>query len=174
MAYSARILLFDRFICILQSLTVPRYHHIWGEIPSTLADKPKTEKVKEIESYHNLLERHYAAVSLKQHIEAINFVRNFKIKSENDADHQVPVDQTSLNEVPHLDEMLGSLAVDRGSFHAYFSNQLSENERFLLSSGAGREQNPKSSNNNNLNRLPSPAQLQEVATILGDSVTIIA
>lgn len=156
-------------ISILQALTNTTHrYHIWGEMPHPAPAILNSDKRRDPEPYHSLLERHYTAVSLKHHIEATEFVRNYKTLGI--GEHRDLIEPHYLKEVPHLGEMLGSLTVDPGSFHAYFSSQLSENERILLSAGADREKVP-ASNSSKQHGLPTPAQLKEVAAVLGDSVS---
>lgn len=131
---------------------------------STENTKPRENITSQFESYPMLLERHYTAVSLKQHIQANEFIRNFKTNSD-----QHVFFESCLSGVPKVDQTLSSLPVDHLSFAAYFSSQLANDER-LLSSHNG-DMPISSPANDQYQGLPSPSQLQHVFNILSKTVS---
>jgi len=111
-----------------------------------------------------ILERHYTAISLKQHIKAKEFVKNYKEDGQND-----PKSHYLDSEIPKLKETLDSITVDPHCFHAYFCSQLSSSERLLLASGSDSS---RSSSKDPMNYgLPTPLQLQDVFDNLRQSVS---
>nr|SVE74307.1 EOG090X09QP [Daphnia barbata] len=109
----------------------------------------------------------YAAVSLKQHVQANDFVRQFRVKSNFHLGHEQVNDCHLAVEDDQLQRTLASMTVDQPSFVAYFSSQLSCNERLLLSSKANSEKNPSNVENQGL---PSQTQLQHVFDVLSTSL----
>lgn len=117
-----------------------------------------------LESYQMILERHYTAISMKQHIKAKEFVKRYKEDGQND-----PNGHYLDSEIPKLKETLDSITVDPQCFHAYFCSQLSSSERLLLASGSDSS---RSSSNDPMNYgLPTPLQLQDVFDNLRQSVS---
>lgn len=111
-----------------------------------------------------LLEQQYAITSLQQHVQASEFVNRFRAaqNGKNDADYE-------QIEIPNLEEALSALKVDPQCFRAHFINQLSNNEKFLLSTGVDLQNNP--SNSPQKDGLPTPSQLQNVFDVLSKSVS---
>lgn len=117
-----------------------------------------------------LFEKHYTALSLLQHIQAIDFVRQCRVHG-NLRLGQYQMQDCHLNvEDDQLQQTLVSMTVDQPSFAAYFCSQLSSNERLLLSSGVTSQE---SSNNTENKGLPSPSQLQHVFDVLSTMVRIM-
>nr|SVE75252.1 EOG090X09QP [Daphnia dolichocephala] len=109
----------------------------------------------------------YAAVSLKQHVQANDFVRQFRVKSNFYLGHEQLNDCHLTVEDDQLRKTLTSMTVDQPSFAAYFSSQLSCNERLLLSTEADSKKSPSNIENQGL---PSQAQLQHVFNVLSTAL----
>lgn len=112
-----------------------------------------------------LLEQHYTLLSLKQHIQANDFVKNFRSHS---CDSSYLSYKPYFGDVPKLDHTLNSLTVDQQSLAAYFCTQLSNQEKLLLSTAPNSTSSPQE----NLERggLPTPAQLQHVFDVLSTTL----
>nr|CAG4649508.1 EOG090X09QP [Scapholeberis mucronata]SVE93744.1 EOG090X09QP [Scapholeberis mucronata] len=106
-------------------------------------------------------ERNYTLLSLQQHIQANNFVKNFKSDSLT-----LSREFKSCYEDDFSSELaLCSVTVDNPSFTAYFSSQLSSKEKeLLLSTGGDIERGTQKSSNHQ--GLPTPSQLQKVSDVL--------
>jgi hypothetical protein len=123
-----------------------------------------------LENNPKMVENHYTALSLQQHIQANDFVRQFKSTSNFLLGHE-QLEHCHLKiEDAQLQNTLTSLTVDQSSFAAYFSSQLSCNERLLLSTGI-----PSTNVSNNVQNqgLPTPSQLQNVFDVLSSTVRTI-
>ena len=117
-----------------------------------------------------MVENYYTALSLQQHIQANDFVRQFKSTSNFLLGHEQLEHCYLKIEEAQLQNTLTSLTVDQSSFAAYFSSQLSCNERLLLSTGL-----PSTNVSNNIQNqgLPTPSQLQNVFDVLSSTVRTI-
>lgn len=137
-----------------------------GALISSEKENRQEQLHRHSESYPMLLERHYTAVSLKQHIQANQFIKNFQTLS-----NQHIFIESCLSGLPKedIDQTLNSLPVDHLSFAAYFSSQLSKDEKLLSSLDSN------SSNslpiNDQYQGLPSPSQLQNVFDVLSKTVS---
>lgn len=119
-----------------------------------------------------LLERQYTALSLLQHIQAKNFMRQFKPNKQSVEHVQLNICFKHDPQVNNLLEKASkSLTVDHSSFTAYFTNQLFPNERLLLS--AQENSNNNAVKNQHNHGLPNPTQLQHVFDVLSTTVTLI-
>jgi hypothetical protein len=117
-----------------------------------------------------MVERNYTALSLQQHVQANDFVRQFKSNSHFSLGTE-QLEHCHLKiEDAQLRQTLTSMTVDQSSFVAYFSSQLSNNERLLLSTGTPSK---NVSNNSQNQGLPTPSQLQHVFDVLSTTVGII-
>lgn len=117
-----------------------------------------------------MVERNYTALSLQQHVQANDFVRQFKSNSHFSLGTE-QLEHCHLKiEDAQLQQTLTSMTVDQSSFVAYFSSQLSNNERLLLSTGTPSK---NVSNNSQNQGLPTPSQLQHVFNVLSTTVGII-
>lgn len=154
---------------MIQALALTRYHNL-GEVVShdNQVCNPTGDRISNIEVCSNVFERHYTAISLQNHIEANNFVKKFKPTTNYYVGHEQFVN--CLKDDPGLEQTLNSITVDKPGFTAYFSSQLSSNERLLLSAGIGSV----NSENQPVNQgLPTPSQLQHVFDVLSKTVSTI-
>lgn len=151
---------------IIQALALTRY--TLGEVVSY--DNPvcnqTTDRLSSIDVCSSVFERHYTALSLQQHIEANDFVKKFKPTSNYHVGHEQFAN--CLKDDPRLEQTLNLITVDEPGFTAYFSSQLSSNERLLLSTGIGSF-NPQNQPENQ--GLPTPSQLQHVFDVLSNTVS---
>nr|CAG4637184.1 EOG090X09QP [Ceriodaphnia reticulata]SVE73063.1 EOG090X09QP [Ceriodaphnia reticulata] len=114
----------------------------------------------------NVFETHYTALSLKHHIQANDFVKQFKANKNYQLGHEL-VDN-GLKDDLKLKQALNSMTIDHPSFNAYFSSQLSCNERLLLSNGVGSENSAPLNQQNQGS--PSLSQLQNVFDVLSSTL----
>nr|CAG4648764.1 EOG090X09QP [Polyphemus pediculus] len=147
-----------------KALAIPRFHSL-SDL-TTEDDKTTTRKsyeLADLDAYIPLLERQYTAMSLIQHMQAQEFVNNYKTSDD------TPHFHGSFNDIPELESTLEN--VDKQSFSAYFSSQLSNDEKNLLSFNCTPELNaPAPSHQENLQGLPSPSQLQHVFDVLSSTL----
>ena len=144
-----------------QAVAIPRFQNI-GDI--MWVDQTTTNHVYDITNKQMdtlVKERNYAALSLIQHIQAQKFFLNYEDSST------PPLTSVSLTDVP---ELRSSLAViNQNSFAAYFSSQLSQDEKNLLSFKGSTEKldTPEKGSFG----LPTPDQLQHVFDVLSTTVS---
>nr|SVE77125.1 EOG090X09QP [Daphnia lumholtzi]SVE77729.1 EOG090X09QP [Daphnia lumholtzi]SVE78357.1 EOG090X09QP [Daphnia lumholtzi] len=125
------------------------------------------DKSLHLEFNSKVLGKHYTAVSLQQHIQANDFVRQFQEHKNIYLGQDQILDYHLSIEDDQLQQTLISMTVDQPSFSAYFCSQLSYNEKLLLSPG----DTPQTSSNNIENPgLPSPRQLQHVFDVLSTTL----
>jgi len=150
---------------LFQALAVTNFQNM-GVLISSEKPKPQEHLNRHLESYPMLVERHYTAVSLKQHIQANEFIKNFKTQS-----NQHILFERCLSGVPkvEIDQTLNSLPVDHLSFAAYFSSQLSRDEKLLSSLNSNSSNSSPA--NDQYHGLPSPSQLQNVFDVLSKTVS---
>ncbi|XP_046644132.1 uncharacterized protein LOC124329140 [Daphnia pulicaria] len=151
-----------------KALAISRFHSL-GEffsndnhISSNTADG-----LFHMECSPKMVERNYTALSLQQHVQANDFVRQFKSNSHFSLGTE-QLEHCHLKiEDAQLRQTLTSMTVDQSSFVAYFSSQLSNNERLLLSTGTPSK---NVSNNSQNQGLPTPSQLQHVFDVLSTTL----
>jgi len=143
-----------------KAVAIPRFQNI-GDI--MWVDQTTTNHVYDITNKQMdtlIKERNYAALSLIQHIQAQKFFLNYE-------DSSTPqLTSVSLTDVP---ELRSSLAViNQNSFAAYFSSQLSQDEKNLLSFKGSTEKldTPEKGSFG----LPAPDQLQHVFDVLSTTL----
>jgi len=139
-----------------KAVAIPRFQSL-GDLMRV--DQPTSnyeDNVTSKEINYLLKERNYAALSLIHHIQAQKFVLNY----ENNCTPQLT--SVSLNYVPELRTTQAS--INQNSFAAYFSSQLSQDEKNLLSFKSNTEKlnSPEKGNFG----LPTPSQLQHVFDVL--------
>lgn len=133
-----------------------------NQISTQMVDKPL-----QLELNPKGLGKRYTAVSLQQHIQANDFVRQFRAH-RNFCLGQDQIQDCHLSfEDDQIQQTLVSMTVDQPSFSAYLCSQLSCNEKLLLSTGDTPQ---KSSNNIENQGLPSPSQLQHVFDVLSTTL----
>lgn len=147
-----------------KALAVTNFQNM-GALISSENSKTQEHLNRHLESYPMLVERHYTAVSLKQHIQANEFIKNFKNQS-----NQHILFESCLSGVPkvEIDQTLNSLPVDHLSFAAYFSSQLSRDEKLLSSLNSNSSNSSPA--NDQYHGLPSPSQLQNVFDVLSKTL----
>lgn len=125
------------------------------------------ERLSNPEFDSKFFERQYATLSLRNHIEANTFIKNFKSSNLHVGHQQFT---NCFRDDPGVEYKSNSITVDNPSFTAYFSSQLSSNERLLLSNGVGASND---SQNHPDQGLPTPSQLQHVQDVLSSTVCFI-
>lgn len=128
------------------------------------------DKPLQLERNPKVLGKRYTAVSLQQHIQANDFVRQFRAHRDFCLGQDQIQDCHLSFEDDQIQQTLVSMTVDQPSFSAYFCSQLSCNEKLLLSTGDTPQ---KSSNNIENQGLPSPSQLQHVFDVLSTTVRTV-
>ncbi len=153
----------------MQALAISRFHS-FGESVTNDNQVPShtIDTLYNMKTSPRVFETHYTALSLKHHIQANDFVKQFKANKNYHIGQQL-VDN-GLNDDLKLKQALSSMTIDQPSFTAYFSSQLSCNERLLLSTGVGPENSALP--NSQYHGLPSPSQLQNVFDVLSSTVRI--
>ena len=153
---------------MLQALAISRFHNL-GEFVSNAnhISGNKVDGFVDLENNPKMVDRHYTALSLQQHIQANDFVRQFEASSNFFLESEQLEHFHLKIEDAQLCQTLTSMTVDQSSFAAYFSSQLSCNERLLLSNGT-----PSQNVSNNIQNqgLPTPSQLQNVFDVLSTTV----
>lgn len=142
-----------------KAVAIPRFQNI-GEI--MWVDQATSDDVYNLTNtkLDSLLkERNYAALSLFHHIQAQKFFLSY----EKNSTHSISV---PLNDVPELRSTLA--LVNKNSFAAYFSSQLSQDEKNLLTF-KGNTKNLNSPEKGNFG-LPTPSQLQHVFDVLSTTL----
>ena len=118
-------------------------------------------------SPNKMFETQYTALSLKHHLQANDFIKQFKANKNYHLGHEL-VDSGRKDDLK-LKQALNSMTIDHPSFTAYFSSQLSCNERLLLSTGVGPESSTPVEQQNQGS--PSISQLQHVFDVHSSTVS---
>jgi len=144
-----------------KAVAIPRFQRL-GDV--TMFDQTTTANRYDLTNMGNnslTMERNYAALGLIHHIQAQQFFLNYE-------SHMQPrLPPVYLIDVPELSSTGPS--VNPSSFAAYFSSQLSQDEKKLLSF-KGQSENLNSSEKGNSLGLPTPSQLQHVFDILSTTL----